>query len=322
MDPSRRPGLDLHGEAHAGKRDVAQPSHVPHNVGAVYRAMLPRLAVAPFLLLALACTTTRSTGGAPTIPEQGTFILREGTTALVTERFQRSAGALEADLMTPIGVRVAYAARLRPDASVSFIDVRQYAPNATTGDPPMQQSTGTFEGDTVLLSLNRGEATTQAARRATVPGVVPYINPSPSLMEQVVRRARALRGRRVDVPVWLSSNGGQNVTATVEFTTPDSARLELAGTSILLRLDPEGRLLSGAIPAQGLILERTASAPSGPGPRSSLSSIAGSDERRLATAPGLSAVRLLRMALSEGASPAQSRPRRSAQYRGQPGASE
>ena len=212
------------------------------------------------LLLITAACATRPSGGAP-LPEQGTFVLREGNTALATERFQRSAHALEAELTTEIGVRIAFAARLRPDASVSFIDVRQYAPGAPAGDPPMQHSSGTFEGDTVLLSLNRGEEATQAARRATVPGVVPYINPSPSLMEQVVRRARALRGRRVDVPVWLPSRGGQNASATVEFTTPDSVRLDLAGTRILLRVDAHGRVLGGAIPAQGLTLERNGSTP-------------------------------------------------------------
>ena len=217
-----------------------------------------RFASIVIMLLAAACATTSPSRGEPTLPEQGTFVFREGTATLVSERFQRSAGALEVELMTPIGVRVVYAARLRPDASVSFIDVRQYAPNAPAGDPPMQHSTGTFEGDTVLLSLDRG-AGTQAARRSTVRGVVPYINPSPSLMEQVVRRAKALRGRRVEVPVWVPNGGGENATATVEFTTPDSARLDLAGTRILLRIDAQGRVLGGAIPAQGRTLQRTGS---------------------------------------------------------------
>ena len=220
---------------------------------------------AALLLFALACTTMRGPGASST-PEQGSFALKEGTATLASERFQRSPRALEVELTTPIGVRVTYAARLRPDASVSFIDVRQYAPSAPAGDPPMQHSTGTFEGDSVLLSLNRGEATTQAARRATVPGVVPYINPSPSLMEQVVRRAKALRGRRVDVPVWLPNGGGQNATATVEFITPDSARLELAGTQLLLHIDAQGRVLGGSIPSQGLTLERLPAAQGGPRP--------------------------------------------------------
>ena len=219
----------------------------------------------PLLMFALACTTIRAPGASST-PEQGSFALKEGTATLASERFQRSAGALEVELMTPIGVRVTYAARLRPDASVSFIDVRQYAPNAPAGDPPMQHSTGTFEGDSVLLSLDRGDGVTQVARRATVRGVVPYINPSPSLMEQVVRRARALRGRRVDVPVWLPNGGGQNATATVEFITPDSARLELAGTQLLLRIDAQGRVLGGSIPSQGLTLERLSASQGSPRP--------------------------------------------------------
>ena len=224
--------------------------------------VISALARTSILLATLACAAAR-TPGASILPEAGTFVLRDAAATLATERFQRSAEALEVDLMTPIGVRVDYAARLRPDASVSFIDVRQYAPGAAAGDPPMQHSTGTFDGDSVLLSLDRG-AGTQAARRPTARGVVPYINPSPSLMEQVVRRARALRGRRVDVPVWLPNGGGQNATATVEFTTPDSARLELAGTQLLLHVDARGRVLGGSIPSQGLILERRSTQPTQP----------------------------------------------------------
>lgn len=226
------------------------------------RSVISARARTPMVLLALACTAAR-TPGASTVPDVGTFVLRDGPATLATERFQRSAEALEAELMTPIGVRIVYAARLRPDASVSFIDVRQYAPGAPAGDPPMQHSTGTFEGETVLLSVDRGEGT-QAARQPTARGVVPYIDPSPSLMEQVVRRARALRGRRVDVPVWLPNGGGQNATATVEFTTPDSARLELAGTQLLLHVDARGRVLGGSIPSQGLILERRGTQPTQP----------------------------------------------------------
>lgn len=217
------------------------------------------------LLLAAACATpTRGPAPAPTV-ETGTFTLRSGPTPLASERFQRSPGALEVELTTPIGVRVSYAARLRDDASVSFIDVREYPPGAAAGEPPMQQSTGTFVGDSVLLSLNRG-GETQVARRATTRGVVPYINPSPSLMEQVIRRARALRGPRVSVPVWLPTGGGQNATATVDFTTADSARLELGGVQLLLRVDAEGRVLGGAIPAQGLTLDRQQLAPGGSPP--------------------------------------------------------
>ena len=221
---------------------------------------MPR--VVPILFMVAACTSAPAAGSPSSVVETGSFVLRNGTTPLATERFQRSASAIDAELTTPIGVRVVYAARLRPDASISFIDVREHAPGAPAGDPPMQQSTGTFEGDSVILSLDRG-GDTQVARRATTRGVVPYINPSPSLMEQIVRRARALGGSRVDVPVWLPSAGGQNVTAMVEFTTPDSARLTMGTTELRLHVDAAGRVLGGAIPSQGLTLERHAMASTG-----------------------------------------------------------
>lgn len=225
------------------------------------------LRLAPILLLGAACATpapappggtaTPARAAAPSsATETGTFALRQGENTLVTERFTRRAGELEAELTTPNGDRVGITAHFRPDASVAHIEVREFERGAAAGSAPARTSSGTFQGDSVQLSQASGDST-ETAGRETVRGTVVYVNPSPSLMEQIVRRARAIGGERVEVPVWLPANGGQNASATVVFMAPDSAELSLATARIRMRTDAQGRLLGGSIPAQGLTIERS-----------------------------------------------------------------
>src|SRR5690606_36745236 len=98
---------------------------------------------------------------------------------------------------------------------------------------------------------------TQTAVRATPVGSVPYLNPSPALMEQIVRRARAIGGTDVHVPVWLPSGGGQSANVAVVFSASDSVRLTLAGTPILLHIVQQTRGLSGSMPSQNVTITRS-----------------------------------------------------------------
>jgi hypothetical protein len=85
---------------------------------------------------------------------------------------------------------------------------------------------------------------------------VPFVNPSPSLMEQIVRRGRAIGGGTAEVPIFVGGGGPANVTAIVTFSAPDSARLDLGGVEVLLRVDAAGAILGGSVPTQRLTIER------------------------------------------------------------------
>ena len=215
------------------------------------------------ILILAACATTPASQPATqpvAVAEEATFTLRQGANTLASERFRRTDRMLEVEMAIPNSIRVLYSAELRPDASVARIDVRQFASGAAGDTVPAQLSSGTFEGDSVQLTQGGGAAR-QTARRATARGVVPYINPSPSTMEQIVRRARAIGGQRVDVPIWVPAGGGLNMTATVEMTAADSAHLTIGMTKVLMRVDGQGRVLGGTIPSQGLTLERGTAGP-------------------------------------------------------------
>jgi hypothetical protein len=75
-------------------------------------------------------------------------------------------------------------------------------------------------------------------------------------MEQIVRRARALGGDSVQVPI-LGADNGRTSTVTVRFMGADSATVSLGPVVLRLRVDRAGSLLGGAVPSQNLTISRT-----------------------------------------------------------------
>ena len=194
----------------------------------------------------------------PTVANEGTFTLMQEGTTVATEEFTRTNEQLDAALSAPGQGTLAYTAALAPDATVPRIELRVLPPGTAEGATPLQRSTAVFQGDSVFTETIEADST-RTNRVATTPGAIPYVNPSPSLMEQILRRARVMGGEQVQVPVFVAGTGGQTVAAMVMFMPPDSATVTLGNTEVRLRVDDEGRLLGGRVPAQNLLIERQAS---------------------------------------------------------------
>jgi hypothetical protein len=214
------------------------------------------LRLLPVFALAAACTpaAVEQPRPAPAV-EEAVFTVRQGGTEILTERTRRTADRLDGGFALPNGARVEYQAHLRPDASVARLDLRQWEPGSAAGAQPALTSTGTFEGGTAQMSQTRG-GQTETAQRDAPERLVVFINPSPALLEQVILRARAMGGERVEVPVWVPSGGGQSVSATVAFDGPEAATVTMGDTQLMARMDARGRLLSASVPAQGVTFER------------------------------------------------------------------
>jgi hypothetical protein len=77
-----------------------------------------------------------------------------------------------------------------------------------------------------------------------------------------VQRARTLNKSGAEVPFFNLSGtdrqSGQTVRGTVTFLGTDSVAVGIGTVEFRLLVDPEGRLLGGGIPAQNLVIERTA----------------------------------------------------------------
>lgn len=190
----------------------------------------------------------------PPPPDTGEFTLvREGS-PVATERFTRTPLLLDALLAIPGQARLAYSAALAPDATMSRVEARVFGP-APSDTTPLQRSTAELRGDSVISVTIMGDSTQRRAI-AVPPGTLFYLSPSVALMEQLVRRARALGGDSTSIPVLLAGTGGRTLPAAVIFT-PDSARLVLGPAEARLRVDAGGRVLGGTVPSQNVEITRT-----------------------------------------------------------------
>jgi hypothetical protein len=223
---------------------------------------MKRTALLPLLVLA-ACAAPAAQGpiAAPSgaAAERGEFTLRQAETVIATERFTRSGDRVESELVFPGQVRIVYTATLAPDATVPRIELQAFPAAGSADAAPAQRSVATFRSDSVFTETTTGDST-QTARHAATPGALPYLNPSPVMMEQILRRARVIGGEQVEVPVYVAGSGGQVVPATVSFQGTGAASINLGGVEVVISTDAAGRILSGTVPAQNVSIERTAAA--------------------------------------------------------------
>jgi hypothetical protein len=183
-------------------------------------------------------------------------VVKHGEALVATEQFQVSRDQLTGELLVPNQVKVRYAAKLRDDGSTSEVEALVFPADAPANAAPAQQSRGRFRGDSVEVETRSG-GTTHDTTVATQSGAVFYMNPSFAMLEQVLRRARAIGGHTMTVPVFVSSANGQTMPATVRFVGSDSARVSLGGTEIRLQIDAASRIVSAAIPSQEVTVVRT-----------------------------------------------------------------
>ncbi len=203
----------------------------------------------PALLLA-ACTLAPATRAQQPRTDTTVFVVLNGSTPIVRETQLRSDGRLRLSMFLPsAGTRVDADIALRPDARMARAELVVYrAPGDTS---PVRQSID-LRGDSALITV-AGITT----RIATTPQTLLWINPSPSVMEQVAMRARAVGGSAVDVPLLT---GAQMLTAHVTMPSADSTLLEVGGVVIRMATSGAGRLLGAVVPSQGLRIVRGDSA--------------------------------------------------------------
>jgi hypothetical protein len=217
-----------------------------------------RHATAAAVLLALAGAAAR-----PAAAQEATYVLRGATDTVAVESVRRMPGRLEATLLD-FGQRIRwqFTATLGEGETVARFENAFALATDTAGAEPRQRAEMSFEGDSVIAIINPGPAA-RVQRIGSRPGALPFINPSFVLIEQAIRRARALGGDSVAVPLFAVS-GGQTFEATVLRQGADSVEVRIGAARAYFRLDAAGTLVSGSVPAQGLVLERAgAAAPAG-----------------------------------------------------------
>jgi uncharacterized protein len=202
-------------------------------------------------VLALGCVLAAAAAAGAQGTEEGAFVVRVGRDTVQVEHFSRSPEGLVVDLESrrpPLRQR--YRLSLTPDARAPRLEMDVWAPGSPAGSAPAQSAVLRLEGASAFIEQNA-----QEMELPTFEGALPFVNPSFSLVEQVLRRARALGGATVPVPVFLLS-GAQSLTAEVRWVGADSAVVTVAGNPVVMRVDAVGRILGGRL--AGAEVERVA----------------------------------------------------------------
>ena len=190
----------------------------------------------------------------------GGFLLRRGADTLSVERSARAGGVLEGRILARKRIALTFRAAANADATLGRLELQVRQPGAPDDAAPRQEVVALFRGDSVIAESRNGDSAA-VERMGTRRGALPYHPQLPmiSLLEQIVMRARALGGERLQLPVFLLGSGARTVDATVELRG-DSARVTLGTISAHLAVDQEGRILGGR--AQGdQVIERMAAVP-------------------------------------------------------------
>ncbi|NIP78583.1 MAG: hypothetical protein GWM90_05015 [Gemmatimonadetes bacterium] len=191
--------------------------------------------------------------GGQTSTESGTFILVQDGRVVATETFSRSADRLETILEVVSQVRMATTATLGEAATVERLEVRVYPTGRQDGEP-LQTSAAVLRGEELRLEEPIG--TPAGPPRAIPRATLPYLDPSPSHTEQILRRARAVGGDTATIQVWMPGPGGGRVVGARVRFEGTAATLHLDGVRMDIETDDRGRLLAATVPGQQISIIR------------------------------------------------------------------
>ncbi len=220
-------------------------------------------AAVAFGTAAAVCGATPSAAqrAGPTGPttSPGVFVLVNGDDTVAVERLRLAGDTVIAEARSPRApARVRLTIATARDGLVSQVRLEAFLAAAADDAPPAQQARFRFDGDTVRI-----DGVTTASVPA-IRGTLPWLNPSMALVEQIVRRARALGSASVQVPM-IDLSSGQKFTVAVERNGPDSAIVRLPTAEMRLAIAADGRVVGGVVPAQRVRITRVAAIDAGAG---------------------------------------------------------
>ncbi len=194
-------------------------------------------------------------------PEAAAFtVVRQGDT-VATERFALEpyslAGSLTRSAARDAHERIRYRVTLLEDGSAPLLDLSAWRAEDPEQSPARQTTRVIFKDDSVAVDEVDRLTGLRTRIFPTIAGAVPYLNLSIAFLERATRRA-ALAGQDSLALPFFNLGGGQTVTGSVRRLGADSVQIAIGGVEFRLRVDPVGRILGGALPAQGLRIWREA----------------------------------------------------------------
>jgi pimeloyl-ACP methyl ester carboxylesterase len=187
-------------------------------------------------------------------PERAVFVVLLNRDTIAAETMSRTADRADGDLRmrSPV-LRIRQGITFTPQNAIERVAIA--VGRGARGDSAVQRSELILRGDSAVSHVEQTNGAPTAERRFAVPpGAVPFVNLSGLSLEQILRRARALGGDSVRVPVLVTS--GQTLAATVTRAGVDSLVVTLGGVQLRVHTDSVGRLLGARAPSQNVIFQR------------------------------------------------------------------
>lgn len=211
--------------------------------------------------LVVSATSLAAQSAAPAPADSAGFVVMKNTDTVAVERFERSdvtwKGTLA--LATKKDVADSWSIVTAPDGTVPLIEVMesQKPPDPRMKPRIISRARIIVKGDSVSVDqMTPNGLITRLFQSED--GVVPYLNLSFGMLEVGLRQAQvAAQKDSLGLKVYFFNlGGGQTVRGTLVQKDGGNAVLSIGEVSFDLVLAPDGRLLSAAIPAQGLKVER------------------------------------------------------------------
>lgn len=191
--------------------------------------------------------------------ESGGFTILHGADTIAVESFTRQDVELRGRLLRGAGSgreRVQYRATLVDDGSAPLVELTAWRGEDPEGAPARQTVRVIFKDDSAAIDDASRTSGVMTRILPTQRAAIPYLNLSTAWLEQVTRRLLAAPGDSLSIP-FFNLGGGQTVTGTARRYATDSAVVRLGSVEFRFKVDPQGRILGGAVPAQGLLIQRT-----------------------------------------------------------------
>jgi hypothetical protein len=192
--------------------------------------------------------------------EAGGFTLLHGGDTVAVEQFARADAEVTGQLIRPsttpaaVRERIHYRAVTVADESAPLIELSSWRASDAEASPPRQRARVIFKDDSASVD----DATSNGLTTRVLPtrrAAIPYLNLSMALLELATRRAREAPADSISVP-FFNLGGGQTALGTLLRVGDDSLVVRLGQAEFRLRVDGTGRILGGAVPAQGLTIQR------------------------------------------------------------------
>jgi alpha-beta hydrolase superfamily lysophospholipase len=175
------------------------------------------------------------------------FVLLAGKDTVIVEDVQHDGNDMSSALDTRGRGRYILDAKVDSQALVSRLEVNAYAPVGTT---PTAHVVIAIVDDSVFAQVETG-----IQRTTTKAGAIPWLNPSFSLLQLVIQRARHMGAGTDTVPLFLVE-GGTTVASTVTPNGLDSTDVTLGSLDLRLHTSADGEILGGVIPSQNAVILR------------------------------------------------------------------